>query len=91
MTATVLNALIEAERRRESVALVTLTEGEGTYAELPGRHLVVWADDRPPVGDLVIPVWQADVVDAARAALAERRHRQARFAGEQGAVTLFIE
>jgi len=91
VTATVLNALIEAERRRESVALVTLTEGEGTYAELPGRHLVVWADDRPPVGDLVIPVWQADVVDAARAALAERRHRQARFAGEQGAVTLFIE
>ena len=91
MTATVLNALIEAERRRESVALVTVTEGEGTYAELPGRHLVVWADDRPPVGDLVIPVWQADVVDAARAALAERRHRQARFAGEQGAVTLFIE
>ena len=91
MTATVLNALIESERRRESVALVTVTEGEGTYAELPGRHLVVWADDRPPVGDLVIPVWQADVVDAARAALAERRHRQARFAGEQGAVTLFIE
>ena len=37
--------------------------------------------------DLVIPVWQADVVDAARR-LAERRHRQARFAGEQGAVTL---
>jgi len=46
MTATVLNALIEAERRRESVALVTVTEGEGTYAELPGRHLVVV---RPPL------------------------------------------
>ena len=91
MTATILNALIEAERRRESVALVTVTEGEGTYAELPGRHLVVWADDRPPVGDLVLPAWQTEVVDAARAALAERRHRQARFAGEQGAVTLFIE
>ncbi len=91
MTATVLNALIEAERRRESVALVTVTEGEGTYAELPGRHLVVWVDDRPPVGDLVLPVWQAEVVDAARAALTERRHRQARFAGERGAVTLFIE
>ena len=91
MTATVLNALIEAERRRESVALVTLTEGEGTYAELPGRHLVVWADDRPPVGDLVLPAWQTEVVDAARAALAERRHSQARFAGERGAVTLFIE
>jgi len=91
VTATILNALIEAERRRESVALVTLTEGEGTYAELRGCHLVVWADDRPTVGDLVIPAWQTEVVDAARAALAERRHHQARFAGEQGAVTLFIE
>ncbi len=91
MTATVLNALIESENRRESVALVTVTAGEGSHAVLAGRHLVVWADDRPPVGDLVLPAWQDELVAAAQAALAERRHRQVRFAGEHGAVTIFVE
>jgi len=91
MTTAVLNALIESETRRESVALVTVTAGEGLHAGQAGRHLVVWADDRPPVGDLVLPAWQAELVEAARAALAERRHRRLEFADEHGAVTLFVE
>src|SRR5690606_4676868 len=41
--------------------------------------------------DLVLPAWQAELVEAARAALAERRHRRLEFADEHGAVTLFVE
>jgi len=91
MTAAVLQALVHAEMRRESVALVTVTSSDQNYTGLAGRHLVVWADDRPPVGDLVLNTWQAELVAAAHAALAERRHRQVYFAGDQGSIRLFIE
>ena len=91
MTAAVLQALIQSEKQRESVALVTVTSSDQEYDGWIGRHLVVWADDRPPVGDLAPNAWQAELAAAARAALAERRHRQVHFASDRGSITLFIE
>lgn len=91
MTQSVLAALVASAERREAVALVSVTAAEGEFASLTGRHLALWSDERPPVGDLDLGALQSELLDAARAALRERRHTQFAYHTERGGISLFVE
>lgn len=87
----VLTALTTAAAQREAVALITVMSAEGEFADARGRHLVVWPDARPPVGDLTIGALQPQLLAAARQTLNQRHHTQLHYQTEQGALTLFVE
>lgn len=87
----VLTALTTAAAQREAVALITVMSAEGEFADARGRHLVVWPDVRPPVGDLTIGALQPQLLAAARQTLNQRHHTQLHYQTEQGALTLFVE
>ncbi|HHY56659.1 MAG TPA: hypothetical protein GYA08_14630, partial [Chloroflexi bacterium] len=87
----VLTALTTAAAQREAVALITVMSAEGEFADARRRHLVVWPDARPPVGDLTIGALQPQLLAAARQAINQRRHTQLHYQTEQGALTLFVE
>ncbi|HHW87704.1 MAG TPA: XdhC/CoxF family protein [Chloroflexi bacterium] len=91
MMRAVLTALAAAAAQREAVALITVMTAEGEFAGASGRHLVVWLDARPSVGDLMIGELQPQLLDAARQALRERRHTRLEYRTEHGALTLFVE
>ncbi len=91
MNQAVLAALVQSAERREAVALVSVTAAEGDFAPLVGRHLVLWSDDRPTVGDLDLRDLQDEMVQAGRAALRERRHARLDYHTERGHVALFVE
>lgn len=87
----VLTALTTAAAQREAVALITVMSTEGEFADARGRHLVVWPDVRPQVGDLTIGALQPQLLAAARQTLNQRHHTQLHYQTEQGALTLFVE
>jgi xanthine dehydrogenase accessory factor len=91
MTRAVLAALATAAERREAVALVTVMRAEGELADAVGRHLVVWLDDRPPVGNLETGELQTQLLAATRQALLARRHTRLDYQTEHGALALFVE
>jgi len=96
MRQAVLAALTASAERREAVALVSVVAAQGELAALVGRHLVVWADTRTPVGDLQLGELQlGDLqvtwVEAARTALRQRRHTQLHYTTAQGDIHLFVE
>ncbi len=88
----VLQALIDAVEQRESVALVTITAGDGVYAQAVSRHAVVWPQpERCPVGDLGLGEQSRSVFADARNAIAGKTHRQFHYALENGNFTAFAE
>ena len=88
----VLQALVTSIDRRESVALLTVTEAGGEFAAARGRHCVIWPDlARGVVGDLNLGPLAAQAVEDARRALDERRHRHLAYDREQGSVRIFVE
>lgn len=91
MTRAVLAALTAAAAQRAAVALVIVLRAEGEFAGAGGRHLVVWPDARPPVGDLDIGELQPQLLAATRQALDARRHTRLDYQTAQGALALFVE
>lgn len=89
----VLQAVLASLDRRESVAVVTVVAGSGAFAGCIGRRAALWSDPaQPPVGSLGLDAAQgAQVLAAARQALAERRSRQVVYAAESGEFTTFVD
>jgi xanthine dehydrogenase accessory factor len=84
-----LDRLVQALEEREPVALVTVTAAEGEWAALLGRQALVWADERPLLGDLGLLTEPGAAI--ARQALARREHQQQRILVDTGAATIFVE
>ena len=92
MLSEVLAALVASIDRREPVALITVTAGDGLFADAVGRHCVVWqSEERGPVGKLGIGEIEAQAVVDARAVLSSRNHRTLSYETANGQVHLFVE
>lgn len=92
MSGEVLKALLASLDRRESVATVTVTAGDGSFAHTVGNHCLVWLDkERPAVGDLDLGDLTPTVHYDARRALAEREHRHLSYTRPEGSVKVFVE
>ncbi len=97
MNPTVLAAMVASLDRRESVALLSVTEAGGSFAPALGNHVVLWLDPaRPPVGDLgLAELGAGDLVPTiyhdARRALAEREHRHLTYTRADGVLKVFVE
>jgi len=103
MNQDVLEALVTSVDQGESVALLTVTDGEGALATAVGNHCVLWLDvDRAPVGRLDVPeILTAEIYAAARDALHLRKHRHLHYKSEndeakngqaeKGTLKIFVE
>ena len=92
MQSDVLAALVASIDRREPVALVTVTSGDGSFAEAIGRHCLIWqTDEREPVGQLGVGEVEPQAVADARVVLASRNHRTLSYETENGRLQLFVE
>jgi xanthine dehydrogenase accessory factor len=92
MKRAVLQAVLDSVEARTSVALISVTEATGDWAEQRGRHLALWLDPhRTPVGDLALGEVSEQVLAHARAALSARAHRSLSYTTDQGVLTLFVE
>jgi xanthine dehydrogenase accessory factor len=92
MKRAVLQAVLDSIEARTSVALISVTEATGAWAEQQGRHLALWLNPhRPPVGDLELGALSEQILDDARAALSARAHRSLTYTTDQGTLTLFVE
>ncbi|MEZ4638485.1 MAG: XdhC/CoxI family protein [Caldilineaceae bacterium] len=84
--------MTDSIERREAVALVTVTAGEGAFAAKVGNHAVVWPDvDRTPVGALDLGSLESQALADVRAAIADKAHRALNYEVDQGKVSLFVE
>ena len=92
MQTQVLQALLDSVDRREAVALVTITAGNGIYAQAVSRNAVVWPEpQRCPVGDLGIGEHSAALFTDARHALRAKQHQQLHYDLKDGNFTAFVE
>lgn len=83
-------AILRSIAAREPVALVTVIQAPPDLAAARGRHAVVWLD-RPPLGELGLGDWEAQVLADAQKALTGRQHRVLRYPTPRGVLELFIE
>ncbi len=87
-----LNALLEAIEKREAVALVTVTSGDGMFAQAAGKNAVVWPEpDRRHAGDLGLGDRLDCVLQDARKAIASKRHEHFRYEEEDESFSVFVE
>jgi xanthine dehydrogenase accessory factor len=92
MNKNVLGALLSAVERRESVALLSVTEASGDVADRQGRHCLIWLDEeRAPVGSLDLPDFTEQVYADARRAIRERHHKHFTYETANGRVKIFAE
>jgi len=92
MNEQVLQAILASIEQRESMALLSVTEGTGVFAPQVGRHRVLWLDPaQTPIGDLELGALAAEVDAAARSALAARAHRHLPYSTDQGTLKVFVE
>ena len=88
----VLQAVVNALEKRESVALVTVTHAEGGLSSTVGNHCALWHDPvRAAVGHLGLGMLTAVAEADARSALARRQSRSLAYETEEGAVRLFVD
>ncbi len=88
----VLDTLLASLDRRESLALISVTEGEGAFAHAVGRHCVLWPDPhRTPVGDLDLDLLSEQVYEDAREALTAREHKHLTYETAGGSAKIFVE
>lgn len=88
----VLTALMQAIDKREAVALVTVTAGDGEFVRCVGRHAVVWPQaDRPPVGDLGLGELTTSALADIRQVIRGKEHRTLSYKSDAGSVALFVE
>ncbi len=87
-----LSSLLEAIEKREAVAFVTVTTGEGVYAEAVGKNAVVWPEpERSPVGVLNLGEVLDRVLQDARKAIARKRHEHFHYEDLDGRFSIFVE
>jgi xanthine dehydrogenase accessory factor len=91
MKRAVAAALAASAERREAAALLSVLKTTGAFDTQQGRHLVLWLDERPTVGDLDLGALQRRALDDARAALQARRHTQLAYRVENDEIVLFVE
>lgn len=92
MQGNLLDALLEAIERREAVALVTVTAGDGLYAGAAGSSAVVWPEaDRRPVGELALGERLDEVLRDARMAIEGKKHEHFHFEDGGGRFSVFVE
>ncbi len=92
MQGNLLDALLEAIERREAVALVTVTAGDGLYAGAAGSSAVVWPEaDRRPVGELGLGERLDEVLRDARMAIEGKKHEHFHFEDGGGRFSVFVE
>lgn len=87
-----LSTLLEAIEKREAVALVTVTAGDGVYAEAVGESAVVWPEaERRPIGDLSLSGQLDGVLRDGRLAIARKRHEHFHYEEGNGSFSVFVE
>lgn len=87
-----LSTLLEAIEKREAVALVTVTAGDGVYAEAVGESAVVWPEaERRPIGDLSLSGQLDGVLRDGRLAIARKRHEHFHYEERNGSFSVFVE
>ncbi len=92
MQETLLKTLLEAIEKREAVALVTVTTGDGVYGQAVGRNAVVWPEPlRRHVGELGLGDQLETVIRDARLAIARKQHQHFRYEEEAGSFSAFVE
>ncbi len=92
MQGNLLDALLEAIERREAVALVTVTAGDGLYAGAAGSSAVVWPEaDRRPFGELGLGERLDEVLRDARMAIGGKKHEHFHFEDGGGRFSVFVE
>jgi len=92
MNDAVLQAVLDAIEHRESVALLSVTEGDGAFAANIGQHAALWLDaTRPPVGNLELGELTEQIYVEARRTLDDRKHKQIERETAQGHVKIFVE
>ncbi|MBX3053972.1 MAG: XdhC family protein [Caldilineaceae bacterium] len=88
----ILHALTDSIDRRESVALVTVTEATGSFAASLGRDAVLWPEaDRSPVGSLALGPLTERALSDIRQVLREKAPRHLHYTEADGAVSLFVD
>ena len=92
MNQQVLQAVLDSIENRESVALLSVTAGDGVFADQVGRHTALWLDTtQPSVGDLELGELEPQVFSDAREALGLRAHRHFDYKTATGAIKVFVE
>lgn len=93
MTDRLLDALVAALEARAAVALVTVTDAQGSAQAALGKRLLLWGDaGRPSMGALgVDPELEARIHEAAAAAIENGAHTSVTFTTPDGALACFIE
>ncbi len=87
-----LRSLLEAIEKREAVALVTVTSGDGEFARAVGKNAVVWPEpDRRPAGELGLGDQLEGVLGDARQAIGRKRHEHFRYEEANGGFSVFVE
>lgn len=87
-----LEQLLASIDQGEAVALLSVTAGDGAFAQAMGRHALIWADEtRPRFGDLGIGELTAEAERAARDALTLRQHRHLSYETAAGTLKVFVE
>ena len=92
MSTDLLSTLLTSIERRKSVALISVTDGDGQFASKIGQNCLIWLDERrPPVGELDIGDLNAQLLQDGRNALHERKHRHFQYKTDNGSVKVFVE
>ena len=92
MNQPVLQAVLDSIENRESVALLSVTAGDGVFADQVGRHTALWLDTtRLSVGDLDLGELEPQVFSDARQAIELRAHRHFDYKTAAGAIKVFVE
>ena len=87
-----LSLLLEAIEKREAVALVTVTSGDGEFARAVGKNAVVWPEpDRYPAGELALGDRLEGVLRDARLAIGRKRHEHFQYEEANGSFSVFVE
>lgn len=88
----ILQNLLQSIENREPVALITVTEGSGSFAHSLGRHCLVWTNPhRQPVGDLGVGALTDGLLEDARQVIFGREHKHLSYTRPEGDLKLFVE
>lgn len=90
MTNQLLDNLLASIEGHESVALVSVVNASGIYAQTRGRRALVWLD-KEPVSNSTTAFLNDQVIAEVRACLAERRPQLLTYQANDGLLELFVE
>ena len=90
MTKKLLDKLLASVTSNESVALITVVEATGPYANALGNRALVWLD-KEPVGELALGPLEKRILHDARQCLATRRPQMLSYQEPEAVLNLFVE